>query len=189
MKCEYCEIIAGRSKAEIIYEDDEVVAAVKDLVSIPGQITVFPKEHLTIMEMVPDKILKKCSFIANKAGISIFESLGAQGTNIIVQNGTGAGQKVPHFAIEILPRQEGDGLNLQWEAKQLAEDEAEATYMILKEEADKLGDLGKEKKENVKEKKVAGKPAQNGKKEKQEEAVAGEKEEENYMLNSLRRIP
>ena len=29
MKCEYCELIADRSKAEILYEDEEVVVAVK----------------------------------------------------------------------------------------------------------------------------------------------------------------
>ena len=75
-----------------------------------------PKEHFTILEGVPENILEKCSLIANKIGIAVFESLGSQGTNIMIQNGLGAGQKVPHFAIEVVPRVENDGLNLTWEA-------------------------------------------------------------------------
>ena len=60
MRCDYCELIEREKENEIIYQDVDVVVAVKDLVSAPGQITVFPKEHYTIMEAVPNKILKKC---------------------------------------------------------------------------------------------------------------------------------
>lgn len=176
MKCEYCEIIERESPADLIYEDEEIVIAVKDLAAIPGQITVFPKEHLTIMEMVPDKILEKCAAFANKAGIAIFESLGCQGTNIIVQNGLGAGQKVPHFAIEIVPRREGDGLNLQWEPKQLMEDEMETTVMILKEGLERL-----EKEPEIKEEKA-------GKKEERKK-IEKKDEKESYLLKSLKKIP
>ena len=45
MRCDYCELIEREKENEIIYQDVDVVVAVKDLVSAPGQITVFPKEH------------------------------------------------------------------------------------------------------------------------------------------------
>jgi len=172
MECEYCEIVEEKSKANILYEDSEVVVTVKDNVILPGQVTVFPKEHFTIMEMVPEKILKKCSVIANKVGVAVFESLGAQGTNILIQNGLGAGQKIPHFSIEIIPRAENDGLNLQWQPKQLMEDEIEEVFNILKEEAGKI-DLNK-KEENIK---------------KDKEPEDKKEKGENYLLKSLRRIP
>jgi len=183
MKCEYCELIADRSKAEILYEDEEVVVAVKDLVMTPGQITVFPKEHFTILEMVPDKILRKCAAMANKVSIAAFESIGCQGTNIIIQNGVSAGQKVPHFAFEVVPRREGDGLNLQWEPRQLMEDEMDTAFLLLKEEGEKLVDIGK------KEKKAKVESKEEPKKEKiKEEKSSGEKKD-NYLLKSLKRIP
>jgi len=169
MKCEHCEIISRKSKAEVLYEDKDIVVAIKDLVTTPGQITVFPKEHFTILEMVPDDILKKCSVVANKVGAAVFESLGSQGTNILVNNGLGAGQKVPHFAIEIIPRQEGDGLNFQWQSKQLMEDEMELVTNLIKEGLEK--DDQKEVPEES------------------EETVTDENGEENYLLKSLRRIP
>ena len=102
MNCEYCEM--KDLVQAVIYKDEEVVVAVKDKVLIPGQITIFPQDHFTILEQVPDHILTKCMTIANKVSIAAFETLGSQGTNIIVRNGLGAGQNVPHFGIEVIPR-------------------------------------------------------------------------------------
>lgn len=170
-KCEYCQLLD--KEEEIVYADQEMVVAVKDRVATPGQLTVFPREHFTILEMVPEQILKKCAVLANKVSAAIFESLDSQGTNIIVQNGLGAGQSVPHFGIEIIPRQENDGLNLQWKSHQLMEDEVEITYALLKEEAIKItSGESRSKKEEVLSKKVK-----------------EEKGEKNYLVKSLRRIP
>lgn len=178
MNCEYCEMAKGKSKnVEIIYADEEVAVAVKEAVLTPGQITVFPKDHFTIMEMVPDNILRKCAQLANKVGIAVFESLGCQGTNILIQNGTGANQKVPHFAMEIIPRREGDGLKLEWKPQQLMEDEMETTFLMLKDKGEQLLNLGKS------EEKVVIVAPEESKKVKEEEG------KENYLLKSLRRLP
>ena len=169
MKCEYCEL----RKSEILYEDNEVAVIIKDNVVTPGQITVLPKEHFTILEMVPNKIIEKCFLVANKVSIAIFESLGAQGTNLIMQNGLSAGQKVPHFSIEIIPRREEDGINLQWTPQQLMEDELESVFSQLKDLKIDLNEK-KEKEVKVKDDKT--------------EAVL-EEDKDNYLLKSIRRIP
>ncbi len=179
MECEYCEIAQHKGKAEILYEDQDIIIAIKDTAAIAGQITIFPKDHFTILEMVPDAILKRCASLSNHVSTTIFETMGCQGTNIIVQNGLGAGQKVPHFAIEVLPRREGDGLNLQWEPKQLSEDDMSTAYLMLKEEGDKIVNIGKGEKlapaaAKYEEKKVI-KAEGSGK--------------DNYLLKSLRRMP
>ena len=160
MGCEYCEIAAGNSKSLILHQDAEIVVAVKDTSVIPGQITVFPTEHHPIMELVPDNILQKCSIMANKVSVAIFEGLDTTGTNVIIQNGTAAGQNRPHFAIEIIPRRENDGLDFQWPQKQLTEDELGYLFNELTEEVP-------EEKPAIKPKKVSGK--------------------DNYLLKSLKR--
>ncbi len=177
MKCEYCEIAERNRKVDILYEDEQVVVAIKDFAATAGQITVFPKEHFTIMEMVPDDVLQKCFTLANKVSMAIFEGLAAQGTNIIVQNGLGAAQKVPHFAVEVIPRREGDGLKLQWEPKEIHEDERETAFLLLKEESEKLVDIGKKK-----DKKDVSSAA------KAEKISTGDGKD-NYLLKSLRKIP
>jgi len=176
VKCEHCDIIERKSKADILYEDEEIVVAIKDLAMTPGQITIFPKQHFTILEVVPEEILEKCSLIANKVGIAVFESLGSQGTNIIVQNGLGAEQKVPHFAIEVVPRVENDGLGLQWDAKQLAEDEMATAFMTLEQ--------GMKDLESSVEAKGEGKD-ETGK----DKKISKEEGKDNYLLKSLKKIP
>ena len=179
MECEYCDILAGKSKAQLLYEDEAVIVVVKDLVFTPGQITIFPRKHFTIMEQVPEDILVKCMAAADKTSRAVFEVFQAEGTNILIQNGLGAGQKVPHFAIEVIPRRENDGLNLQWQPKEISQDDLDISAHQLSEEVGKLGDFtAPKKKEEVKEKKV--------------EIIKeskGEDDKDNYLVKSLRRIP
>ena len=127
--CEYCELL--QRDWQIIASSEDVVVAVKDKVAVPGQITIFPKEHFTIMELVPEPVLQQCLILANKVSTVIFETLGSQGTNVLIRNGLGAGQDVPHFGIEVIPRKEDDGLNLHWEPRPLSEDEIEMTQQTL----------------------------------------------------------
>ncbi len=162
MKCELCHL----EHAITLYQDEDVLAVLKDMALTPGQVTVFPRQHFTIMEMVPDEVLAKCMVLANKVSAAVFEGQEAQGTNILIQNGLGAGQKVPHFSIEVVPRREGDGLNLQWTPKQLAEDELESVFLSLKDEGKKPAEPPQEKK-----------------------AISEDSAKKNYLIKSVRRIP
>ncbi|MEK6950247.1 MAG: HIT family protein [Nanoarchaeota archaeon] len=175
IKCDYCEL--RTRKEHLIYEDEEVVVAVKDTALAPGQITIFPKEHFTIFELVPDEILRRCATLANKAGIAVFESIGAQGTNVIVQNGLPAGQQVPHFALEIIPRRENDNLPLSWPPKQLMDEEMDTAFLLLKEEGDKLVNIGKAPAK--KEIRATEEP----------DKIAAVDGKDNYLLKSLKRMP
>tara|TARA_Y100000310_G_C20704331_1_gene833696 strand:- start:26293 stop:26796 length:504 start_codon:yes stop_codon:yes gene_type:complete len=165
-KCEFCEI--SEQNRNVLFSDETLVVAVKETSLHPGQITIFSKKHFTILEMVPEKVLGSCAKMANKVGIAAFESLQAQGSNILIMNGLGAGQTVPHFSIEVIPRQEDDKLNLQWEAKQLMEDEMEITTSLLKKE---MENLAKEKPKQV------------------ADGVEIVDNKNNPLLKSLRRIP
>lgn len=177
MVCDYCEIVRKKTDAEIIYEDDKAVGIIKEIAASPGQICLMPKDHYAILELVPDSLLAHLFKIANKLSMAVFSSLGIQGTNLIIQNGTAAGQQVPHFCIEIIPRKEGDSLNFQWKTKQLLEEEMDTAYLILKEEGDRLviNSQKEEKKMIVKENNT-----------KRLEKKEGE---ENYLLKQLDRVP
>ena len=171
MKCDYCEII--EEKRHLLFEDKEIVVALKDTALTPGQVTIFPKQHFTILEQVPLPVLEQCTIMANKIGIVIFESLGCQGTNIIAQNGLAAGQVVPHFALEVIPRVENDGLPLQWQPQQLMEEEIDQAHALL---VDQVGKISRE--ENKKEVVIPPK----------KEHISDEKKD-NYLLKSIRRLP
>ncbi len=181
MKCDYCEIIEQRSHAEILHEDSDVLIIVKDMVITPGQITIVPKAHHTIIELLPQALMEKCALLANTVSMALFDILGG-GTNILIQNGLAAGQKVPHVAIEIVPRKENDNLPLQWPPKQLGEADLEATYSLYQEE------LVREKKQAEKIPAVPAMVDTTG----ADEKKSAKKEKgtpDSYLLKSLNRLP
>lgn len=135
MTCIECEKV--KTKKHLIYEDEVVTAVLSDKPAIAGHIEVIPKQHIPILEQIPDTIVGHMFTIANRIAMVCFETLGAQGTNIIIRNGISAGQKTPHTKIHVIPRQENDGLNLQWQASKADEEELSTTELMLKTELER----------------------------------------------------
>jgi len=118
--CKHCDEVKNGNK---IFEDDKVVAVLDPNPVSLGHVIVMPKDHFPIIEQVPDYIVSHVFEIVNKISIHLFEALKLQGTNILVSNGIPAGQEQPHFAVNIIPRKQNDGIDFQWEPKQLSEEE------------------------------------------------------------------
>jgi len=155
----------------LLYEDDKLFAFLHPSPTAAGHIVLTTKEHKQILEQIPDFIAKELFIKANKLSISAFESLGAEGTNILIQNGIAAGQNFSHFIMNIIPRRTNDGLNLIWKPKQPSEEEMSTIELKLKEGTKTIGEFEKEK----------AKP-----KEIKEEKMS---EKEDYMIKYLKRIP
>ena len=107
-----------------IYEDDKVTVVLDMNGSSLGHCFVIPKKHYTIMEQIPNHEIGHFFNIANKVSTALFDSLNIQGTNLYVENGVSAGQQVPHFMINVIPRNDNDGINLTWAPKKLDEEVA-----------------------------------------------------------------
>jgi len=174
-ECEYCQISKGNTKSKKVYEDEKAYAILSNQPASAGHIILFLKEHQPIIENVKDYDVAYLFKIANKLSTATFESLGAQGTNIIVQNGVAAGQRIPHFCIHIIPRRENDNLNLTWQPKQLNEEEMSTVELQLKDVTNTIGEFEKEKEE----------PVELDKKKEEIKEIKGD----NYLVKQLRRIP
>jgi len=173
-ECPYCEVVNGKGKMQKIFEDDKILAILNPHPATIGHILLFPKEHKPILENVKDYDIAYMFKVANKLSTAAFESLGSQGTNIIIQNGIAAGQKIAHFCIHIIPRREGDGLDFTWQPRQLNEEEMSTIELQLKEETKNLGEFEKEDEKIVE-----------VNKEPEEIKTKGD----NYLIKQLRRIP
>ena len=136
-ECPLCTRI--KNKTNVICESERVVVLVPDAPAAPGHLWIAPKEHVPILEQCPDYIVGELFEIANKASIAVLESVGATGTNLFVANGLPAGQFMPHILVHVLPRKERDGILLEWNPKELSEDEMAAVEMKLKDEAGNIG--------------------------------------------------
>ncbi|MBI2652753.1 HIT domain-containing protein [Candidatus Woesearchaeota archaeon] len=172
--CLVCQIIANSVPSKKIYEDELVLAVLDVNGANPGHCFVMPKAHYPIIEQVPDIEVGRLFQVSNKISSAIFESLGAQGTNIFVANGIPAGQTVAHFTINVIPRKENDGINLQWQPKQLSEEEMSTVELKLKEQTKNIGHFEKEEK----------KPSVQATK-----PVILSDEEEEYFSRQMRRVP
>ena len=172
--CVVCGIIENKIPSKKVYEDEMVLAVLDVNGANPGHCFVMPKSHYPIIEQVPDLEIGRLFQVSNKISSAIFESLGAQGTNVFVANGVPAGQTVAHFTINIIPRKENDGINLQWQPKQLSEEEMSTVELKLKEQTKNIGHFEKEEK---KPRIAAPKP------------VVLSEEEEEYFTRQMRRLP
>jgi len=173
--CIVCQIIDNKIPSKKVYEDDLVLGVLDVNGSNPGHCFVMPKNHYPIIEQVPDREIGKLFQVSNKISTAIFESLGVQGTNIFVANGVPAGQTVAHFTINVIPRTENDGINLQWQPKQLTEEEMSTVELKLKEHTKNIGHFEKEEKKTAK----VHAPKQ----------VVLSDEEEEYFSKQMRRLP
>ena len=140
-KCILCEIVNGRLPSKKIYEDKDILAVLDINGANVGHTFVIPKSHFTIMEQVPDDIIGKSFSIANKVSKTMFDTLNIQGTNLFVSNGVSAGQQVAHFLINVIPRKENDGINLQWTPKKLTEEEMSTMELQLKDAQSQQSDI------------------------------------------------
>tara|TARA_Y100000310_G_scaffold330673_2_gene402733 strand:+ start:1087 stop:1614 length:528 start_codon:yes stop_codon:yes gene_type:complete len=173
-KCHYCDLIEKPGK-NVLVDEDKMIAILAQKGVSPSHIELFTKQHFTIMEQIPDALLGDLFVKANLLSTTAFESLGMQGTNIIVMNGVAAGQKHAHVVINIIPRAENDGLNYDWAPKQLTEEEMSTIELKIKEQTEKPV----EKSEDVAPVSKDTKPKK----------VKKDDDKENYLLKSIERIP
>jgi histidine triad (HIT) family protein len=108
MNCIFCDIVNKKEKAEILFENNNIISFLDIRPINFGHALVIPKNHYENFLSVPAKIL--CELIETTQSLSryIKEGLDADGFNIIVNNGAAAGQTVYHFHFHIIPRFEKD---------------------------------------------------------------------------------
>ncbi len=113
-ECVFCKIAAGVIPARIVHEDAAVVAFLDVNPLAPGHLLIVPRDHvMSLADLLPD---------AAAAMARLFPSLGeaarlaggAEGFNILLNNGAVAGQVVKHLHFHIIPRRGDDGLGFRW---------------------------------------------------------------------------
>jgi histidine triad (HIT) family protein len=108
MKCIFCEIINGLAPAEILYEDDNVLAFLDINPMNFGHTLVIPKKHFTDLADMPKGLLSDTVSVVQDISLAVKNGLQADAYNLVVNNGEAAGQSVFHFHFHIIPRFHSD---------------------------------------------------------------------------------
>ncbi len=104
MDCIFCEIMAGKSLAYFVYEDEKHVAILDRYPIHRGHTLVMPRvHHERIIDMPPEGVSALFTKIISIAR-GVIEATQADGFNIGQNNGRAANQIIPHVHVHIIPR-------------------------------------------------------------------------------------
>jgi histidine triad (HIT) family protein len=205
-ECDICKILKHKDAFKLVYEDEICFAMIHESPAVLGHTMVIPKIHATIIEELEDHIAEHLFAIANKVSSAIFDTIGAQGTNILINNGLDAGQDLPHLIVNVLPRKEGDNLNFEWEPKSAAPEELKTTQSMItmysdhifsgkdklpdaKVESNKNDHTAPDESKGHEEKQNDSKKEEQGSHKEHDYENKESKKEEDYMIKALKRTP
>ena len=115
--CVFCKLVAGQIPASIVYEDAATLAFM-DLGQVnPGHVLVACKAHAANVYELDDDQAAAVFRAAARVARAVRAAFDPPGLSIYQANGAPAGQTVFHFHLHVLPRHEGDGMQLVWPVK------------------------------------------------------------------------
>lgn len=113
--CVFCEIVAHRSPASVVYRDDRCIAFMDIQPVTPGHLLVIPVAHATYLADLDAEIGRHLFAVAQRLASGLRASgLRAEGVNLFLADGEAAGQEVFHVHLHVFPRFAGDGFGLRF---------------------------------------------------------------------------
>jgi histidine triad (HIT) family protein len=117
MDCIFCKIIAGQLPALKIYENSHFLSFLDVGPLADGHILLIPKRHYTYLHEMELDDLASLSRAMPRLGQALLKATGADGYNVLQNNGQSAGQVVQHVHFHLIPRFPDDGLGYRWNSK------------------------------------------------------------------------
>ena len=111
-QCIFCKIIKGEVASKKVYEDDLVIAVLDINPATKGHTLVMPKEHYPILPLLPHTTFVRLFSRAQALSDAILKAVVTRGLNLFIANGAAAGQQSQHFMLHLIPRENGDTLDL-----------------------------------------------------------------------------
>ena len=123
--CIFCKIANGEIPSKTIYEDENFRVILDLGPATKGHALILPKEHYANLFELPEDTAAAAMKVAKKLSTQMVENLGADGLNLVQNNGEVAGQTVKHFHLHLIPRYKDDGQNILWKPGEVSQDELE----------------------------------------------------------------
>lgn len=108
MECIFCNIVKQSSDAEIVFENENIIAFLDIAPVNYGHTLVIPKKHFDNFLTVPNDVMQELINATQFLAGAVKRSVNADGFHIISNNGDSAGQSVYHFHFHIIPRFNSD---------------------------------------------------------------------------------
>ena len=110
--CIFCKIINREIPTDIIYENDKVLAFLDISPVSLGHTLVIPKKHFVNVYDIEEDYLTEIIKVTRKLALAYKEIFGIDNLQLIHNAGKYGQQEVFHFHLHLIPRHEGDGIDL-----------------------------------------------------------------------------
>jgi histidine triad (HIT) family protein len=101
--CIFCEIIAGRQPAGIIFQDELVTAFHDRFPRAPVHILIVPNQHFDSVNALTGENQEIISrIILTARHLAVKEGLSESGYRLVINTGPNAGQSVHHLHLHLL---------------------------------------------------------------------------------------
>lgn len=129
--CIFCKIANGEIPSTTLYEDEDFRVILDLGPATRGHALLLPKNHFANLFELDDDTAQKAILVAKKMAGKMKDALGADGFNLVQNNGEAAGQTVFHFHMHLIPRYENDNAGILWEPGETTpEDMAEVKRLV-----------------------------------------------------------
>jgi len=115
--CVFCRIVAKQIPATVVHEDADTLAFMDIGQVNPGHVLVALKAHAENVFALEEAQAAAVFRTVARVARGIRAAFAPPGLSVYQANGKPAGQTVFHFHIHLVPRHDGDGMNLTWPVK------------------------------------------------------------------------
>lgn len=129
--CIFCKIAGGEIPSTTLYEDDDFRVILDLGPATRGHALLIPKEHYRDLFDLEDEVAEKVLLRARRIAGRMKEALGADGFNLVQNNGKAAGQTVFHFHMHLIPRYENDHAGILWKPGETTTEELEEVKRLV----------------------------------------------------------
>ena len=103
MDCVFCQIVAGKIPAEVLYQDDEVIAFPDINPVSPTHLLIIPKKHIPSLAHLSENEAAIIGHMANIANrLAKEKGIAERGYRLVINCGEEGGQIVPHLHMHLL---------------------------------------------------------------------------------------
>lgn len=129
--CIFCKIACGEIPSTTLYEDEDFRVILDLGPATRGHALLLPKEHYQDLFELDDEVAAKVLLRAKRIAGRMKDALGADGFNLVQNNGEAAGQTVFHFHMHLIPRYNNDHAGILWKPGETTPEELEEVKRLV----------------------------------------------------------
>lgn len=132
--CIFCKIANGEIPSATIFENEEFRVVLDVGPATKGHALILTKNHYDNIFEIDEQTAGRLFSLASIVAKAMKKTLNCDGMNVLQNNGTIAGQTVFHFHLHLIPRYEGDQVQITWPQGEITEKEKDQLVQLIKKE-------------------------------------------------------